>query len=93
MDDYVFLEDVGRKVTDCGAEIMKAGLRLNNADSARGARGRGRGRGRTGGGGNRSKRDLLRIQLEQREIDIDLLPVGMKLQTLNRSMWDNKCQA
>jgi hypothetical protein len=98
MDDYTFLEGMSRKVADCGAEIVKGGLRSRGPEAGgRGFRARGRGRGGRGGrgrggggGGHRTKRDLLKLQLELRDIDIDLLPVGMKLQTLNRSMWDAK---
>jgi len=51
-------------------------------------RGRGRGRGRTGGD---TKRDVLKMQLEVRDIDMDILPVGMERRRLNQSYWEPKC--
>jgi hypothetical protein len=36
MDDYVFLEDVGRRVSECGEDIVRNGYRM-----LRGGRGRG----------------------------------------------------
>jgi hypothetical protein len=56
VDDYVFLEDVGRRVSDWGREIVQGGFRnSNNAGAGAGLKGkfddrdvgsRGRGRGR-----------------------------------------------
>jgi len=98
VDDYVFLEDVGRRVSDWGREIVQGGFRNsdNAGSSARkadnrggGPRGRGRGRGR-GEGGN-SKRDILKMQLEAKDIEVDLLPLGMDRRRLNQSTWDFKC--
>jgi hypothetical protein len=88
MDDYVFLEDIGRKVGDWGKEIVRGRF-------AQGARGAGRGRGRVMGrggmaGGGRTKRDLLKMQLELRDIEMDLLPVGMERRKVNQSCWDSK---
>ncbi|KAJ3826064.1 hypothetical protein EV361DRAFT_1023783 [Lentinula raphanica] len=77
MSDYTYLEDVGRKITDWGATIVK------------GMRG---GRGRGGGGGARTKRDILKTQLEMQDISIDLLPLGMERRQHNQSMWDFKNQ-
>lgn len=97
MDDYVFLEDVGRKVGEWGGEIGRGGWSIRGAEHA-GARGRGRGRGmgrggRGGGGGGalRTKQDMLRHQLSLRDIDMELLPIGMERKKLNKSCWDYKC--
>jgi hypothetical protein len=90
MDDYVFLEDMSRKVGDWGKEIVRGGYSFGNGNH----RGRGRGRGRGGGGGNggfgRTKRDVLKLQLEARDIDMDLLPIGMERRKANQSSWDFK---
>jgi len=97
MDDYVFLEDMGRKVGDWGTEIVRGGYVVGNAN-ARGrgdsrGQGRTRGRGRGAGGASgqpRTKRDILKMQLEARDIEMDLLPVGMEKRKLNQSTWDFK---
>ena len=91
MDDYVFLEDMSRKVGDWGREIVRGGYSFGNGDN-RGRRGRGRGvgRGRGGGGSGRTKRDVLKLQLEARDIDMDLLPIGMERRKVNQSSWDFK---
>ena len=73
MDDYVFLEDMSRKVGDLGREIVRGGYSF----------GKGAGRGRT-------KRDVLKLQLEARDIDVDLLPLGMERRKVNQSCWDFK---
>jgi len=88
MDDYVFLEEVGRKVGDWGSEIIRGRFRRDG----RGGRARGRGRGRGGGiaSAGKTKRDILKMQLELRDIEMDLLPVGMERQKLNQSRWDFK---
>ncbi|KAH9951677.1 hypothetical protein B0H21DRAFT_186256 [Amylocystis lapponica] len=98
MDDYVFLEEVGRNVGGWGREIVQGGyLAGGGTDSGRGrmaprGRGRGRGRGAGGhaGGKTRSKRDVLKMQLDFRDIEMDLLPNGMERRTLNQSTWDFK---
>lgn len=95
MDDYVFLEDVSRKVGDWGKEIVRGGYLFGNVDNRGRGRGRGRrggGRGRGGGSGSgRTKRDVLKLQLEARDIDMDLLPIGMERRKVNQSSWDFKC--
>ncbi|KAF8803813.1 hypothetical protein BYT27DRAFT_7144428 [Phlegmacium glaucopus] len=94
MDDYVFLEDVSRKVGDWGREIVRGGYSFGNGNG-RDNRGRGRGRGgrgRGGGGSGRTKRDVLKLQLEARDIDMDLLPIGMERRKVNQSAWDFKNQ-
>ncbi|KAF8974652.1 hypothetical protein BDZ97DRAFT_1751397 [Flammula alnicola] len=103
MDDYVYLEETGRKVGDWGKEIVRGGYMAgnNNMGNTRGrgdVRGRGRGmRGRDRGGAGASgpgktKRDILKMQLEVRDIEMDLLPVGMERRKVNQSTWDFKNQ-
>ncbi|KAF9475931.1 hypothetical protein BDN70DRAFT_996063 [Pholiota conissans] len=98
MDDYVFLEDLGRKVGEWGTEIVKGGYMAGNvsAQNRGGARGRGRGTRGRGGGGNsgagKTKRDILKTQLQMRDIDMELLPVGMERRKANQSTWDFKNQ-
>ena len=87
MDDYVFLEDVGRRVNESGEDIVRNGYRM-----VRGGRGRGPvGPGRPGRGAHEKKRDTLKLQLELRDIEMDLLPSGMERRKLNHSTWDPKC--
>lgn len=105
MNDYAFLEEIERKVTEAGREIVQGGYQ-NPAPNGTAAfamnseRGRGRGRGRGGRGmggrhqqrtGNTSKRDMLRSELDFRDIEMDMLPVGMEKRTLNQSTWDSTC--
>ncbi|KAG6911749.1 hypothetical protein DXG01_007999 [Tephrocybe rancida] len=96
MDDYVFLEDVGRHVGEWGKEIVKGGYGLHGSGAGRGSalrgrgsdgRGRGRGRGRSGA---ITKRDVLKMQLEVRDIDMDVLPAGMERRKINQSYWEPK---
>ncbi|KAG6903339.1 hypothetical protein C0995_013092 [Termitomyces sp. Mi166 len=90
MNDYVLLEDIGRRVGDWGKEIVKGGYGLHGSGGAgrgRGGEGRGRGRGRAGG---HTKRDVLKMQLEARDIDMDILPAGMERRKLNQSYWEPK---
>ncbi|KAF4602331.1 hypothetical protein EYR40_005536 [Pleurotus pulmonarius] len=97
MNDFVFLEDLGRKVSDWGKEIVKGGLDHSANPGGRGggrgmlAQGRGRG-GMARGGPSRTKRDILKIQLDIRDIDMELLPNGMEKRKLNQSIWDFKKQ-
>ncbi|KAJ3542359.1 hypothetical protein NM688_g5978 [Phlebia brevispora] len=102
MDDYVYLEEIGRKVGDWGKEIVSGGYDASSSHSGhRGqmrsrGRGRGRGRGMARGGlahanGPRSKRDVLKMELDHMDIEMDLLPVGMERRILNQSTWDHKC--
>jgi hypothetical protein len=92
MDDYVFLEDVGRHVGDWGMEIGRGGFSMRSSERGRGrGRGRARGRGGSGGGNARTKQDVLKQQLELRDIDMELLPAGMERKKLNKSIWDFKC--
>ncbi|KAL1743550.1 hypothetical protein HDZ31DRAFT_40682 [Schizophyllum fasciatum] len=93
MDDYTFLEDIGRHVGDWGREITKQGL--NAAPTTGFARGMARMRGgnRRPGGRQSAKRDVLKNQLEALDIDIDFLPSGMERKKLNQSTWDFKTQS
>lgn len=101
MDDYCFLEDVGRKVGEWGKEIIKGGFDMGvsggrgGATHGRGAKGRGRGamqgRGARGRGG-KGKREVLKMFLEARDIELELLPNGMERRLMNQSVWDNKNQ-
>ncbi|KAF8665784.1 hypothetical protein AX16_000231 [Volvariella volvacea WC 439] len=108
MDDYVFLEEIGRKIGDWGKEIVQGGymknLATNGARVGIGANGRNtvsmkhgnarmRGRGKHSGPQSRnSKRDLLKMQLEEMNIDVELLSVGMERRLNNHSVWDLKSQ-
>lgn len=89
MDDYVFLEDVGRFVEAQGSLISRGRL-------TRGVHGRGRGT-RTNEFSSRrsnlttmSKREVLQMQLEFRHIKMDLLPEGMQRQRSNMSRFDSR---
>ena len=89
MDDYVFLEDMSRTVSGCGQDIVRNGYRMS-----RGGRGRGRGGVGRGGPGRsvpEKRRDTLKLQLELRDIEMELLPAGMERRKLNHSTWDPKC--
>jgi len=91
MDDYVFLEELGRKAGEWGRDIAKSGYGAGQATgSVRGVSMRGRGRGSGRGGLQRTKRDILKTQLELREIDVDMLPSGMERRSCNQSTWDFK---
>ena len=99
MNDYTFLEDVGRQVAEWGREIVQGGY-SHSGENSRGGRGRGRGRGRGIAGGmrggvghayaGRNKRETLKMEMDFRDIEIDMLPAGMERRTLNQSTWDIK---
>jgi len=92
MNDYVFLEDVGRRVGEWGMEIGRGGFSVRGSERSRGTgRDKGRGRGRGGNASSpRTKQDVLKQQLEFRDIEIELLPAGMERKKLNKSIWDFK---
>ncbi|KAG1755941.1 hypothetical protein EDB19DRAFT_442970 [Suillus lakei] len=99
MRDYCFLEEVGRKVSGWGAEIAREGYATNakvkdtrGRGGARGAGGRGRGGRGTSRGGGSSKRDLLKAHLDNLDIEMDVLPVGMQRRKVNQSTLDAKMQ-
>ncbi len=86
MGDYVFLEDMSRKVSEWGQDIVRGGY-----GSLQGRRGRAEmGPGKTRNGISRKKRDILKLQLELRDVEMDLLPSGMERRVLNQSTWDSK---
>ena len=92
-NDYTYLEEVGRKATEWGLDIVK-GAFWTSAVSARRGRGRGRGRGMESRGtlqrGGKGNRDVLRIHLDARDIDMEILPPGMQRRRDNQSLWDAK---
>ncbi|KAE9406013.1 hypothetical protein BT96DRAFT_915735 [Gymnopus androsaceus JB14] len=88
MSDYTYLEEVGRKVEEWGAVIGKGSYANNNHNTNQTWRGRG-GKPR---GPPKTKRDILKAQLEMRDIFMDLLPVGMERRQHNQSSWDFKNQ-
>ncbi|KAI0068798.1 hypothetical protein BV25DRAFT_1817717 [Artomyces pyxidatus] len=91
MDDYVYLEETGRKVEEWGKDIARGGYAAGKEHGwSRGGRGQARGRGR--GGTQRTKRDVLKMMLESRDVDVDMLPTGMERRALNQSTWDSKKQ-
>ncbi|KAH9482418.1 hypothetical protein JR316_0004518 [Psilocybe cubensis] len=100
MDDYVYLEEMSRRVGNWGKEIVRGGYMAAGAGRGEargrgrgGARGRGRGGAGCGGHGHgRTKRDILKMQLDQRDIDMELLSQGMEKRKANQSTWDTKNQ-
>ncbi|KAF8559054.1 hypothetical protein OG21DRAFT_868537 [Imleria badia] len=88
MRDYCFLEDVGRKVSDWGSEIVRGGyMDHHGASKAASARKSSSRRKPTTG---KSKRDVLRDHLEMQGINVELLPAGMERRNLNQSTFDQK---
>jgi hypothetical protein len=102
MDDYVFLEDMSRKVGEWGQNIVRGGYGYGYSHGTLQGEGGRRGRARMGpgppgkgkktwsGGISMKKRDILKSQLELRDIEMDLFPSGMERRTLNQSTWDTK---
>ncbi|KIJ37357.1 hypothetical protein M422DRAFT_231697 [Sphaerobolus stellatus SS14] len=88
-NDYAYLEEVGRKTTDWGVEIVKGGYLANTIS----ARGRGRGRGGKVFQTIRGKRDFLKMQLAARDIDMEVLPAGMDRRRLNQSTCDKRTKS
>ena len=81
MSDYVFLEDVGRKVKEWGRDIGKGKYQVTERD-------------RMGGGKRKkSKREALQVQLDIREIPLVLLPPGMERKRLNQSYYDSRSRS
>ncbi|KAF8592610.1 hypothetical protein K439DRAFT_1324067 [Ramaria rubella] len=89
-NDYAYLEQVGRKAAEWGLNIVQGGLLANGATI-----GRGRGRGTTSvsRSGGKGKRDFLKMQLDARDIDMEMLPSGMEKRKLNQSTWDAKLKS
>jgi len=91
-NDYVYLEEVGRKVTEWGRDIgqnryMDASAGRDPRRQARGRRGRG---GISRQAGRNHRREILRDRLEEDDIEMLLLPEGMERRRLNQSTWDPK---
>lgn len=91
VNDYMLLEEVGRKVGEWGRDIMKGGLlaSASGANAMNAGRGRG-GRGTRTSGRTQDKRRYLAMQLGFRDIYMDVLPQGMEKAKRNRSFWDSK---
>lgn len=84
MDDYAYLEDMGRYVGEVGRDITRGGY-----GSTVRARGRGRGRGGFVKNGHAAgKREIFQQKMAAMDIDVDLLPVGMERRSINQSTWD-----
>lgn len=88
MQDYCYLEDVGRKVSDWGNEIARGGY-MDNIGASKAASTRKYSSGRKPATG-KSKRDVLRKHLETLGMDVELLPAGMERRNLNQSTFDQK---
>ncbi|KAG6378499.1 hypothetical protein JVT61DRAFT_12760 [Boletus reticuloceps] len=88
MRDYCYLEDVGRKVSECGNDIVRGGY-MGNTGASKAASMHKFSRGRKSTTG-RSKRDALRNYLETLGIDVEFLPAGMERRHLNQSTFDQK---
>lgn len=94
VNDYVYLEEVGRQVEVWGRNIVRDGITARSESSAairgssmRGGRGRGRGRAV---GQKKDRRSFLAMQLGLRDIDMDVLPSGMDRAKRNLSKWDSE---
>lgn len=105
MDDYVFLEDIGRVVESQGSGIVQGGLTPHAAaarggstsgGNGRGGRHNGRGGIARGGAANgrrsgtKSKREILQMQLGFKGIRMDLMSDGMQRQRMNQSKFNSR---
>lgn len=92
MDDYVYLEDVGRKVGEWGKEIVQGGYSSNNGNSngyhnsstfgrggVRGRGGRGRGVGMMRGRGGRVLGHAVQSKRDVLKMELDFLDIEMDL--------------
>lgn len=96
VQDYVFLEEMGRRVSEWGRDIQSKHL----SESTSAGNGRrvqmGGGQGpnqRYGGRGvkhGKTKREVLQEKLEEYDIEMMLLPDGMNRRKVNQSTFDNK---
>ncbi|KAK7060230.1 hypothetical protein VNI00_000995 [Paramarasmius palmivorus] len=85
MNDYVYLEDVGRRAKEWGTEIVKGGYQPSHAVQSQSFHKRGvRGRGR-GAGANRGGREKLVEFLATHGIHMESLPAGMERKARNMS--------
>ncbi|KAI6105516.1 hypothetical protein F5141DRAFT_1124178 [Pisolithus sp. B1] len=88
MRDYSFLEEVGRKASEWGNEIVRGRYQAERGKSSRiDSLGKTKVRGKRTKG---TKRDTLKSYLESVDIDIGLLPNGMERRGLSQSTWDPK---
>lgn len=84
-NDYVYLEEVSRKAAEWGDGIVRGGFL---------AAGRGRRPGQSKEtrsaphASSRSKREVLKAQLDALNIEMEILPPGMNKRRLNQSTWD-----
>jgi HIT zinc finger len=97
VNDYVFLEEVGRNISVWGRDIQEkkllgGGMAGVSNGRGKGARMIGRGNRKDARGGKgRSKREVLRdMLLERADVDIQLCPEGMERRKMNQSSWDTK---
>ena len=84
-NDYVYLEEVSRKASEWGLDIVRAGFLAAGHGYGKG---QGRGTRNAPHGGSRSKRDVLKTQLDVLNIEMEILPPGMDKRRLNQSTWD-----
>jgi len=77
MNDYTFLEDVGRVVRGAGEGIGRGRFDMSTRE-------RGRDKGKS------MKRNVLKAELEKREITLELVPAGMERGRMSTSGWDFK---
>ncbi|PVG03467.1 hypothetical protein CPB86DRAFT_793398 [Serendipita vermifera] len=102
VQDYVFLEEMGRRVSEWGKDIQKKHLVETMSGNA-GVNGRRQMRGGGGGlGANhqrygargtkhaKTKREVLQEKLEELDIEMMFLPDGMNRRKVNQSTFDNK---
>ena len=89
MDDYVFLEDMSRKVGEWGQDLVRGGYGTLQGRRGRAKTGPGS-HNKTRSGMSWKKRDILKSQLELRDVEVDMLSSGMERRTLNQSTWDSK---
>ncbi|THV05465.1 hypothetical protein K435DRAFT_773876 [Dendrothele bispora CBS 962.96] len=105
MNDYTFLEEVGRAVKGVGEGIVRGGYdtHTSNKNHRDSSSGRGRGAGMRGGierltgkeqreRRNKRGKEVLRRELEKMDIGMELAPVGMERARSNKSVWDFKKQ-
>lgn len=86
--DYCYLEEVGRKTSEWGSEIVRGGYLANiGASKAASAQKYSSWRKPTVG---KSKREVLRAHLETLDIEVELLPAGMERRNLNQSTFYQK---
>lgn len=94
VNDYTFLEEVGRKVEGWGRAIAKDGIAVRGSGAGAGVRGTsmrgGRGRGRVRAHGQ-DRKQFLAMQLSIRDVDMDVLPTGMERAKKGQSTWDSRC--